>query len=93
MARDIPLRNPQKRLVRFGEHSNALQWVTNTFEVALGMTPDGTQTSVDWLRQLIGIFNKKKGTEIKYSHEDYGYWFSYSSLKDLEELEGVWRRG
>lgn len=86
MAREI-VRNRDRRLLRLGSHSNHLAAVTQVFEVALGLQQPETSPDLDWLREVVGLFNRKRNTTIEYSHEDYGYWFTYSALEDLESLE------
>ena len=88
MAQGLPVRNNDKRQLRLGSHSSHLKAVTQGFEAELGMEPE-VNPNLAWMRQVIDIFNRKNGTKIEYSHEDYGYWFKYSNLEDLEKLERV----
>ena len=74
--------------LRLGTHSNGLQSVVQAFEKETGL-PLSSSPDEAWLETVLTEYNKANNTNIAYSHENYGYYFSYSTPEEARLLGAV----
>lgn len=74
--------------LRLSTHGNYLTQVVQAFEAEVGL-PKSQQADAAWLRTVVAEYNKAHHTDIAYSHEDYGYWFSYSTPTEAQLLGAI----
>ena len=74
--------------IKLQTHSSYLKQVVNAFEGELGL-PISSGPDTAWLKTLVAEYNKANETDIEYSHEDYGYWFSYTTPAEAKLLAAL----
>lgn len=74
--------------LRFTTHSDDLNRVVNAFEAEVGL-PLSQNPDTGWLETIVGEYNKARDTHIGYDHEDYGYWFRYSTPEEAKLLAEI----
>lgn len=79
---------PQLRLTTHSDHLNR---VVNAFEAEVGL-PLSHNPDTSWLVAVVGEYNKARDTQIGFDHEDYGYWFKYSTPEEANLLAEIRRK-
>ena len=75
-------------VIKLQTHSSYLKHVVNAFEGELGL-PISSGPDIAWLKTLVAEYNKANETDIEYSHDDHGCWFSYTTTAEAKLLAAL----